>query len=64
MVYRLICFIGELLQNASSITTKWKKLLKYYLADVDDEVCDGSTFLILQNILVSARFAMFFRAPE
>lgn len=29
---------GELLQNTTNIITKWKKLLKYYLADMDEEV--------------------------
>ncbi|XP_060670591.1 uncharacterized protein LOC107419573 isoform X3 [Ziziphus jujuba] len=29
---------GELLQNATNVITKWKKLLKYYLADIDEEM--------------------------
>ncbi|XP_022965598.1 translation initiation factor eIF-2B subunit epsilon-like [Cucurbita maxima] len=29
---------SELLQNTTNIITKWKKLLKYYLADMDEEI--------------------------
>lgn len=29
---------SELLQNATNVVTKWKKLLKYYLADIDEEI--------------------------
>lgn len=29
---------SELLQNATTVVTKWKKLLKYYLADIDEEI--------------------------
>ncbi|XP_050940737.1 uncharacterized protein LOC103495740 isoform X1 [Cucumis melo] len=29
---------GELLKNTTSIITKWKKLLKYYLTDLDEEI--------------------------
>lgn len=34
-----LCFIaGDLVKNAATVITKWKKLLKYYLPSVDEEV--------------------------
>lgn len=29
---------GELVKNVASVVLKWSKLLKYYLASIDDEV--------------------------
>lgn len=35
----LVQFLGELVQATTNVLAKWKKLLKYYLAEIDEEVC-------------------------
>lgn len=30
--------LGELVKNVASVTTKWRRLLKYYLASLDEEI--------------------------
>lgn len=41
----LVQFLGELVQATTNVLAKWKKLLKYYLAEIDEEVCIWILFI-------------------
>lgn len=41
----LFHFLGELCNSTMDVITKWKKLLKSYLTDIDEQVCIDSPLL-------------------